>query len=265
MSASCASRSTTFPLPSSPHWAPSTTVTLLPGTRETHSPLGMAGAGAPCSAMARAARSRSAPGTCGSARQLRFPRLLLLAGGRAGSDAAAASRCRLLPAPPARPPRRFPRGRPLLPADNWSRRRRSRRLFPSFSLAPLSPDYTTQGAARGRARCTLGRVVLAAPVAGRVLAGCRRRPREAVSVGERGAGWPRSSGHGAAPGGKRWSCCGWMAAAPCGGGEGRGEGGLCVGSGLSSKRVQAAALGLVATDPVWVAHIWDTAARSLTC
>lgn len=30
MSASCASRSTTFPFPSSPHWAPSTTVTLLP-------------------------------------------------------------------------------------------------------------------------------------------------------------------------------------------------------------------------------------------
>lgn len=41
MSASCANRSTTFPLPSSPHWAPRTTVTLLPGCREALPPLGM--------------------------------------------------------------------------------------------------------------------------------------------------------------------------------------------------------------------------------
>lgn len=100
MSASCASRSTTLPLPSSPHWAPSTTVTLLPGRRAAHSPLGMPGP--PCSAMARAARSGAAPGTCSSARQpLRSPRLRLLLplpAGRAGGAAALASRCHRLSA-----------------------------------------------------------------------------------------------------------------------------------------------------------------------
>lgn len=137
MSASCASRSTTLPLPSSPHWAPSTTVTLLPGRRAAHPPLGMAGAGAPCSAMARAARSGASPGTCGSARRPRCPRLLPAGRG-----------CRIqVVVPPtgtarpsgSGPPRGNPRPLPPLSTRSSPLRR---------SLAPRGADYATHRAPR---------------------------------------------------------------------------------------------------------------------
>lgn len=157
MSASCASRSTTLPLPSSPHWAPSTTVTLLPGRRAAHPPLGMAGAGAPCSAMARAARSGAAPGTCGSARRPRCPRLL---------PAGRGCRIQVVVPPtgtarPAEPPPAATRPAAATGA-----------LGAFFALAPISraprrglryPSRPAvparRPAARSRARCTLGRVV----------------------------------------------------------------------------------------------------------
>lgn len=228
--------------------------------------------------MARAARSGSAPGTCGSARRLRSapPASSSRAGGRwcrcrvqvppptgPASPAAPATPRQADPCPQAEPrPTRSPRitGTAVPAPSDFFPSPRPCAAQPGLHYPARCAAAPAPGAAQSRARCMLGRVVLgAAPVAGRFLVGCPTRPREAVSGGDL-PGRQRSSGHGASP------CAGGPAVPEwrlrpvevAEGGQGRSEEPCRVAfihrfwPGLGSVYARAAALGLVATDPVSV-------------